>query len=348
MFIIIVYIKVQNLRSIEMSDNLRVRLEFRRFESKNFRNSLLSFRISQTKDVKSLEKLIQNRFQITEPFCLNIDNFVLEDTEPIDILRDNDLIVSVIQFILLFIDLLFNTLFNTLFTFDFLLNSRVEPKGIVLKTDFKTESKQEIGAQEVVIRGSISSSPVSKKAKLEKSSKSFTKSAVKAKKMKPNERRESDKYKSKRYLLSDSDDSSCDDLIVFSNPSKDDIKHKLKTNSKVSDLTETDKSCEEMKSIVNLEMDSNEESNTSMSLSEANLFRNTPLRKAFEAATIKNKPQTQKPKISATNTNAEKKTKPRKRLTREALDPVDEYSPIIILEKIKIPEIHTNCVQING
>jgi hypothetical protein len=95
-----------------MSDSLRIRLEFRRFESKNFRNSLLSFRISETKDVKSLQKLIQNRFQITEPFCLNIDNFVLEDTEPIDILRDNDLIVSVIQFYLLFIDLLFDTLFT--------------------------------------------------------------------------------------------------------------------------------------------------------------------------------------------------------------------------------------------
>jgi hypothetical protein len=165
-----------------------------------------------------------------------------------------------------------------------LLNSRVEPKGIVLKTDSKTELNEEISAQEVVMRGSISSSPVPKKAKLQKSSKSFTKSAVKANKIKPNERRESDKYKSKKYLLSDSDDSSCD-------------------------LTLIDKSCEDIKSVVNLEMDSN-----------------------------------------LTNTNAQKKPKPkpRKRLTREALDPVDEFSPIIILEKIKIPESDTNCTQING
>jgi hypothetical protein len=166
--------------------------------------------------------------------------------------------------------------------------------------------------------------------------------------MKPNERRESDKYKSKKYLLSDSDDSSCDDLIVLSNQSKDDIKHKLKTYSKVSDLTEIDKSCSETKSIVDLETDSNSESNTSMCLSDANLFSscNTSHRKAFEAAIIKNKPQTQRPK--PTNTDSEKKPKLRKRLTQEALEPVDEFSPIIILEKIKIPESDTNCAQING
>ncbi|XP_054155117.1 putative uncharacterized protein DDB_G0274435 [Oppia nitens] len=76
-----------------MSDNIRVRLEFRGFQDKTLHNSLLSFKKSMTKDVKSLQLLIEKRFQMKKSFALFIDNFVLETTEPIDILRDNDLIV---------------------------------------------------------------------------------------------------------------------------------------------------------------------------------------------------------------------------------------------------------------
>jgi len=77
----------------EMSDNLTVRLEFKGFLDKDLSDSLFTLKTSQTKDVKSLEQLIQKQFDIKESVCLNVDDLALEQTEPIDLLRDNVLIV---------------------------------------------------------------------------------------------------------------------------------------------------------------------------------------------------------------------------------------------------------------
>ena len=80
-----------------MSDSLRVRLEFKRFSNPELRNSLLSFKKNETKNVKSLQQLIRKRYDLKQNILLLIDGFVIEPKETIDVIRDNDLIVSVID-----------------------------------------------------------------------------------------------------------------------------------------------------------------------------------------------------------------------------------------------------------
>ncbi len=153
-----------------------------------------------------------------------------------------------------------------------------------------------------------------------------------------------------KHMTSGSDSSRCSGLTSTDFTPKVSEKRRSENSSKKSnDRKSVNKEIEKSEEMLNesdvkMEIDSNDESNASMS-SEMNLFsaRNTPLRKAFLSAntSIKKKP------INTPKVNPNKNPKP-KRLTQEARDPVDEFSPIIILEKIMDPlmptidSIHTN------
>ena len=76
-----------------MSDLIRVRLEFNRFESPDLRNCLLSINFDEIKDIKSLKKVIQKRHKLKDKLLLSIDGFTLDDNEGIRVIRDNDLIM---------------------------------------------------------------------------------------------------------------------------------------------------------------------------------------------------------------------------------------------------------------
>lgn len=78
-----------------MSSQVRVKVEFNKFDDSELRNQWMMIAKDDVKTVTQLKSMIAKRFKLKHDFVLLMDAFELNQFDFIDIIRDEDTIVYV-------------------------------------------------------------------------------------------------------------------------------------------------------------------------------------------------------------------------------------------------------------